>query len=48
NISSDLALTTNLEDFDYTRLSGVGPSIEVNFVPTSLVDNDDFIDDDDE
>ncbi|GJU94766.1 auxin efflux carrier component 3-like protein [Tanacetum coccineum] len=48
NISSDLALTTNLEDLDYTRLSGVGPSTEVNFVPTSLVDDDDFIDDDDE
>ena len=44
NISSNLALTANLEDLEYTRLSGVGPSTEVD-IPTSLVDDEDFIDD---
>ena len=44
NISSNLALTANLEDLEYTRLSGVGPSTKVD-IPTSLVDDEDFIDD---
>lgn len=48
SISSDLALETNLEDLDYTQFSGVGPSTEVNFIPTTLIDDDNFIDDDDE
>ncbi|GKB05021.1 hypothetical protein Tco_0833216 [Tanacetum coccineum] len=39
--SSDLALTTNLDDLEYTRLSGVGPSMEVSFIPNSLIDDDD-------
>ncbi|GKE49922.1 hypothetical protein Tco_1481180, partial [Tanacetum coccineum] len=47
NMSSDLALTANLEDLDHTSLSGVGPSTEVEYTPTSsLVDDDDFNDDD--
>ncbi|GKB88718.1 hypothetical protein Tco_0960990, partial [Tanacetum coccineum] len=46
NMSSDLALTANLEDLDHTSLSGVGPSTEVEYTPTrSLVDDDDFTDD---
>ncbi|GJY59064.1 hypothetical protein Tco_0458956 [Tanacetum coccineum] len=44
--SSDVALTANLEDLEYTRLSGAGPSTEVSFIPTSRVNDDDFIDDD--
>ncbi|GJW64215.1 reverse transcriptase domain-containing protein [Tanacetum coccineum] len=43
---SDVALTANLEDLEYTRLSGAGPSMEVSFIPTSRVNDDDFIDDD--
>ncbi|GKG29526.1 hypothetical protein Tco_0416891, partial [Tanacetum coccineum] len=39
--SSDVALTANLDDLEYTRLSGAGPSTEVSFIPTSLVDDDD-------
>ncbi|GKC55894.1 Myc-type, basic helix-loop-helix domain-containing protein [Tanacetum coccineum] len=34
-------------DLEYTRLSGAGPSTEVSFIPTSRVNDDDFIDDDD-
>ncbi|GJT90508.1 uncharacterized protein Tco_1079353 [Tanacetum coccineum] len=34
------------EDLEYTRLSGAGPSTEVSFIPTSRVNDDDFIDDD--
>ncbi|GJW64216.1 CACTA transposable element [Tanacetum coccineum] len=44
--SSDVALTANLEDLEYTRLSGAGPSMEVSFIPTSRVNDDDFIDND--
>ncbi|GKG00838.1 hypothetical protein Tco_0302528, partial [Tanacetum coccineum] len=44
--SSDVALTINLDDLEYTRLSGSGPSTD--FIPTSLVDDDECIDDDDE
>ena len=45
SMSSDLALTANLEDLDYRSLSGVGPSTEVQYQPTrSLIDDDDFID----
>ncbi|GKA23311.1 hypothetical protein Tco_0709273 [Tanacetum coccineum] len=36
----------NLQDLEYTRLSGAGPSTEVSFIPTSRVNDDDFIDDD--
>nr|GEW03445.1 hypothetical protein [Tanacetum cinerariifolium] len=47
NNSSDVALTANLDDLEYTRLSGAGPSTKVSFIPTSRVnDDDDFIDDD--
>nr|GEV75506.1 hypothetical protein [Tanacetum cinerariifolium] len=44
--SSDVALTANLDDLKYTRLSGAGPSTKVSFIPTSLIDDDEFIDDD--
>ncbi|GJU74007.1 retrotransposon ORF1 [Tanacetum coccineum] len=44
--SSDVALIANLEDLEYSRLSGAGPSTEVSFIPTSRVNDDDFIDDD--
>nr|GEW68979.1 hypothetical protein [Tanacetum cinerariifolium] len=44
--SSDVALTTNLDDLEYTQLSGAGPSTEVSFIPISRVNDDDFIDDD--
>nr|GEW75329.1 hypothetical protein [Tanacetum cinerariifolium] len=49
NMSSDRALTSNLDDLDHISLSGVGPSMEVEYTPTrSLFKDDDFIDDDDE
>ncbi|GJS34506.1 hypothetical protein Tco_0532888 [Tanacetum coccineum] len=44
--SSDVALTANLDDLEYTRLSRPGPSTEVSFIPTSCVNDDDFIHDD--
>ncbi|GJT56746.1 hypothetical protein Tco_1171411 [Tanacetum coccineum] len=47
-ISSDVALTANLDDLEYTRLSRAGPSTEVSCIPTYHVDDDEFIDDDDE
>ncbi|GJR70495.1 uncharacterized protein Tco_0016560 [Tanacetum coccineum] len=46
-MSSNLALTTNLEVLDYRSLSEVGPLTEVQYNPTrSLVDDDDFFDED--
>ncbi|GJS74984.1 hypothetical protein Tco_0724865 [Tanacetum coccineum] len=48
NNSSDVTLTTILDDLEYTRLSGAGPSTEVSFIPTSRVNDDEFINDDDE
>nr|GEV87197.1 hypothetical protein [Tanacetum cinerariifolium] len=44
--SSDVALTTNLDDLEYTLLNGAGPSTEVSFIPTSCINDDEFIDDD--
>ncbi|GJW96637.1 hypothetical protein Tco_0178445 [Tanacetum coccineum] len=46
--SSDVALIARLDDLEYTQLSGAGPSTKVSFIPTSLVNDDEFIDDDDE
>ncbi|GKE71904.1 hypothetical protein Tco_1529976, partial [Tanacetum coccineum] len=46
--SSDVALTANLDDLEYTQLSGDSLSTEVSFIPTSLLDDVEFIDDDDD
>ncbi|GJV46798.1 hypothetical protein Tco_1437010 [Tanacetum coccineum] len=51
NISSDLALSTKLNDLNYANLNIVGQSMEVEAPPPPPIhvdNNDDFIDDEDD